>query len=139
MKNLLITIDFGNIPSFAITAKSRQLSDWFKQNKNELGIDNVIIVPDAGSTKLYWLDGEIDNIDHRTKLDDLAKRLSPILCAAIDMKYDKEDVEYKKAIDQLKELRELQERRAQAAQLKDKRRKLILPPSFPPRPPPKKG
>jgi len=128
MKNLLITIDFGNIPSFAIIAKSRQLSDWFKQNKAELGIDNVIIMPDAGSTKLYWLDGEIDNIDHRTKLEDVANKLSPILSAAINLKCDKEDAEYKKAIDQLQQLRELKERRTQAAQLKDKRKKLILPP-----------
>jgi len=131
MKNLLITIDFGNLPSFAITAKSRQLSDWFKQNRAELGIDNVIIMPDAGSTKLYWLDGEIDNIDHRTKLEDLAHKLSPIFSVVVNTACDKEDAEYKKAMEQLKELRELQDRRA----LKDKRKQLILPP----RPPPKRG
>ena len=105
MKNLVLTINFGNIPSWAIHAKASQLNDWFKKNVKEMPFENIIIMPDTGTTALYWLEGDVKNPIDRQQLDELKKKLQPVLHAAIDDDYSKEDPQYKKAMDELKQIR----------------------------------
>jgi hypothetical protein len=111
MKNIVLTVDFGKLPPWAIQAKSSQLADWLEKNKKDMPFDNIIILPDAGATQLYWLEGEINNNEHRLQLLKLRDRLKPVLCAIVDMDHPKEDPGYKKAIGELKELRELKLRK----------------------------
>jgi hypothetical protein len=127
MKNLVLTLDFGNIPQWAITAKSKQLQDWLTKYQKDLGIDNIIVFTDSKQTALYWLDEEYDG---QKTLEELKEKLRPILCALINLGCKEDDPKYKEAISQLKELRDLQAARQQSTKQSVKK-KLLLPPPPP--------
>jgi len=109
MKNLILMVNFGDIPVWATRAKAQQLADWFKKYQKELGIDNFILMPDNHETKLFWLDGEINNPKDANEIKALADKFKPILSVIID-KVEEDDPGYKKALEELKELRELKKK-----------------------------
>jgi hypothetical protein len=113
MKTIILTMNFGNnTPTWAINAKCKQLKTWVDQNKENLPFQDLIIFPDtSGETKLYWLDGEANNEDHKKKLSELKNRLTPIISATVDIQTNKSDPDYKKAMEEFKQLRELKMRR----------------------------
>ena len=109
MKNLVLTVNFGKLPPWAVSAKSHQLADWLKPNQEILGIKNIIIFPDTSETKLFWLDGDINNPQDVEEIKQLSNKFKPILSAIINTKIeDKNDPGYKKAMEDLKQLRDLQ-------------------------------
>ena len=108
MKNLVLTINFGKVPPWAINAKNKQLADWVAANKENLPFENIVVIPSTTETGLYWLEGDLNSPTDKVKLEEVKDRLKPILCAIINMDYKKDDPEYKKAIEELNELRALQ-------------------------------
>ena len=88
MRNLVITLDFGTIPEWAITAKKRQISDWIEANKGKLPFDNLILLPSQGESKLYWLEGNVKNEKDITEIASLRDKLKPILEVALGLKAD---------------------------------------------------
>jgi hypothetical protein len=126
MKNLVLTLDFGNIPPWAIAAKSKQLQDWLSKYQNDLGVDNIILFTDSKQTALYWLDEEYDG---QKALEEIKEKLRPILCAIINLDCKEDDPKYREAMDQLKELRDLQAARKKQVQPKTIKKQLILPPA----------
>lgn len=115
MKNLILTIDMRNIPNWAVNAKCQQMSEWFIKNKEELKINNIILIPDASETRLFWLDGE-DTPSNVKELDELKGKITPILQVVINTEVaDDKDPGYIKAMGELKELRDLKLQRLQRA------------------------
>ena len=108
MKNLVLTVNFGKLPQWAVSAKAHQLADWLKPNQEILGINNIIIFPDAGETKLFWLDGKVDDPRDIEEIKKLSDKFKPILSAIINTKLDEKDPGYKQAVEDLKQLRDLQ-------------------------------
>jgi hypothetical protein len=127
MKNLVLTLDFGNIPQWAIAAKSKQLQDWLTKYQKDLGVDNIIVFTDSKQTALYWLDEEYDG---QKTLEELKEKLRPILCAIVNLDCKEDDPKYQEAMKQLQELRDLQAARQQSDKQPEKpKKKLILPSS----------
>ena len=88
-KNLLLSIDLTSIPSWQITAMQKQMKDWIETNKTLLPFENLIIFPTTGETKLYWLEGELNNPKDIKTLNEIKDRLQPILEVALDIKLNK--------------------------------------------------
>jgi len=108
MKNLVLTINFGNLPTWATKAKCNQFEQWVQANKSELPFENIVLFPDTqGDTKLYWLEGDPQDLKDAKKLDEVKNKLQPILCALVKLSIEKDDPEYIKAMKELKQLREL--------------------------------
>ena len=87
-KNLVIALDFGNIPEWAISAKGRQIADWLEANKKELLLDNIIIMPSVGESRLYWLEGDVDSTTDLDTLRGMRDKLKPVLEIALGIKVD---------------------------------------------------
>lgn len=105
MKNLVMTVNFGNTPSWAIAAKAKQLNDWLCKNKANLPFENIILMPDStGDTRLYWLEGE-DIPKDRIQLEAIRDKIKPILNVVIQTNMSKEDINFQSAMEELKTLR----------------------------------
>ena len=88
-KTLILTIDLSGMPDWYAKACTMQMKDWFNANKIILPIENLIIMPANGPTKLYWLEGEHNEQDTKT-LEQIKDRIQPVLEVALDIKIDKE-------------------------------------------------
>jgi len=85
-KSIVITLDFGKIPEWAVRAKMRQLEDWLKVNKGKLPFDDLIIIPAPGDTKLYWLEGKIGDPKDIAEIERIRNEMKPILEIALEVK-----------------------------------------------------
>ena len=88
-RTLILTIDMKGGSDWQINAMTRQVSDWVRLNKTLLPIEDLIIVPASGETKLYWLEGELDDEDDIKTLDQVKDRIKPVLEVALGIKIDK--------------------------------------------------
>ena len=105
MKNLLLTIDLGDIPDHQVRAMQMQMSDWMNANK-PLPFKNIIIMPTRGETRLYWLEGEIDNQQDIKDLDSVKDKLEPLLSVALDLKIDRKK-KYKNPYTKIRRLKDI--------------------------------
>jgi hypothetical protein len=85
-KTLLLTIDPGpNTAEWMIKAMSMQIADWFKANQTILPAENLVLFPTKGETRLYWLEGDSDDVKDKETLDEIKDRIKPVLEVALGM------------------------------------------------------
>jgi hypothetical protein len=89
-KTLILTFDASKMPDWHARAVSMQMADWLKTNKTLLPIEDLIILPATGSTKLYWLEGKLDNKDDIKSLEKIRDKIKPVLEVALEIKIDRE-------------------------------------------------
>lgn len=87
-KTLILTVEVTS-SEWQTKALSMQIKDWLNANKTIMPIENLIILPANGPTRLYWLEGEQNAEDIKT-LEQIKDRIKPVLECAIDIKIDKE-------------------------------------------------
>lgn len=87
-KTLILAVDFCGAQDWQITALQRQMSDWFTVNKTLLPIENLIILPTKGDTRLFWLEGD-GSPDAIKTLEEIKDRIKPVLEIALEIKIDK--------------------------------------------------
>lgn len=88
-KTLILAIDVGKGKSdWMIRAMQMQISDWFNQNQTILPAENLVIFPASGETKLYWLEGDPEDIKDVEKLEEIKDRIKPVLELALGIKSD---------------------------------------------------
>jgi hypothetical protein len=112
-KTIAITIDTRELPPWAAEAKVRQFQDYLDKlsKDNKLPFDNAIVIRDNKETRLFWLEGNLEDVKDKKTFEEMQSFLRPMLSALIDLNYDKDDPKYKEALDALQELRELREYR----------------------------
>lgn len=105
--NLIITLDFGKLPDWVIKAKSMQINAWVEANRDKLPFENMILIPAPGESKVYWLEGKVDDPSDIKTLDEIRDRLKPILEAALKVKVDQSGYvnPIQQGMDELKEHR----------------------------------
>lgn len=118
MKTLIITLDTTGLPDYHVSAITKQMADWLDSHKAILSVENLIIFPAKGDTRLYWLEGDPDEIKDIKELGKIKDRLKPILSVFLNIGLKKEQNKFSDALTQLKNMRGK---------------------NIPPRPPPKKG
>lgn len=108
-----MTIDTRELPTWAAEAKVKQFQGYLDKlsKENKLPFDNALVIKDNKETRLFWLEGNLDDIKDKKTFEEIQDFLKPILSALIDLKYNKDDPKYKEAFDALQELRELREYR----------------------------
>lgn len=87
-KTLVLTIDLIGAQDWQIKALQLQMSDWLEINRAILPIENLIILPTKGDTRLFWLEGEHVHKDIKI-LEEVKDRIKPVLEVALDIKIDK--------------------------------------------------
>jgi len=87
-RNLIITLDFGNMPEWTVKAKNHQIAAWLDANKGQLPFDNLIILPSVGESKLYWLEGKIDNPVDFIVIKEIRDKLKPVLEIGLGVRVD---------------------------------------------------
>lgn len=90
MKNLVITLDFGRAPDWAVRAKQQQIGDWLQANKSQLSFDNIILLPSPGETKLFWLEGKVGDTKDEDEIKRIRDEMKPVLEIALGIKADTE-------------------------------------------------
>jgi len=98
-RTLILTIDMAGVPEYMSRALSMQMADWLKVNKSVLPIEDLVIMPSKGDTKLYWLQGSVG--DAKT-LEEIKDRIEPVLQVALNLKIDK-DKKYKSPHKQIRD------------------------------------
>lgn len=93
-RDLILTIDLTGVPTWQEHAMQRQMGDWIQANKAILPFENLIIMPTKGETRLYWLDGHLDDPHAIKTLEEIKERIQPVLSVALDLKLDR-DKKYK--------------------------------------------
>ena len=86
-RTLILSVDMQGAPDLQRHALQMQMADWLKVNKTVLPFENLIILPAAGETRLFWLEGTATDIK---TLEEIKDRLQPVLQVALDIKIDKE-------------------------------------------------
>jgi len=76
-KNLVITIDAEKKNEWQIKAMGAQWGDWLKKNSDLF--DNVIILPSKGESKLYWLEGDVEDPKDLEEIEKMKDQFKPIL------------------------------------------------------------
>jgi len=109
IKNLVLAVNLGEAPDWQIKAMTKQMGDWSEANKESLPFDNLIILPTTGDTRLYWLEGVIDNINDLETLESIKDKLEPILNIALDLKIDRKK-KYKDPYAKLRRIKQINER-----------------------------
>jgi hypothetical protein len=108
-KTLILTVDFQGMPDWHVRAKNMQIGSWFEKNKVLPKDTDIVIIPAQGDTKLYWLEGVINNIKDIKILDDIKEKLKPVLEVSLGLRPKPADL-----IDPFKdEVRKLIEHREQ--------------------------
>lgn len=112
-KTIVMTIDTRELPTWAAEAKVKQFQDYLDalSKENKLPFDNALVIKDNKETRLFWLEGNLDDVKDKKTFEEMQSFLRPILSALIDLKHNKDDPKYKEALDALQELRELREYR----------------------------
>ena len=88
-KTLILAVGIGkNRTDWQVRALQMQISDWFRQNNTILPSEDVIIMPTSGEMKLFWLQGNPDDIKDVEKLDEIKDRITPVLEVALGIKLD---------------------------------------------------
>lgn len=89
-RTLVLALDMQGGSDWQVNAMNRQMSDWITLNKTLLPIEDMIILPTSGETRLYWLEGKIDDDEDIKTLEQIKDRIKPILEIALGIKIDKE-------------------------------------------------
>lgn len=89
-KTLIMTFDLQGAPDWQAKAIQMQLRDWLNKNKNLLPNENLVIMPTKGDTRLFWLEGDPDNIEDIKTLEKIKDKLKPVMEVALGLKIDKE-------------------------------------------------
>jgi hypothetical protein len=107
-RNLVVSLDFGKMPDWAIQAKNRQMADWVHANIKSLPFENLIILPSVGESRLYWLEGKIDDETDLQTIREMKDKLKPVLEIALGITIDSSGYIDPKtaAIEELKKHRE---------------------------------
>lgn len=88
-KTLILAVDVGkNRSDWMVRAMQMQISDWFKQNSTILPSEDVIIMPTSGEMKVYWLEGNPEDIKDVEKIEEIKDRIKPVLEVALGIKSD---------------------------------------------------
>lgn len=88
-KTLILTVEVAG-SEWQTKALSIQIRDWLNTNKTIMPIEDLIILPASGPTRLFWLEGEQNTEDIKT-LEQIKDRIKPVLECALDIKIDKEN------------------------------------------------
>jgi hypothetical protein len=88
-KTLILTIDLAGAPDWQRKAMQMQLSDWLQKNKTLLPIEDLVIMPANGETRLFWLEGNADDLKDVKTLEDIKDRIKPIMEIALGIKVDR--------------------------------------------------
>lgn len=89
MKTLILAMDSKGAPSWVVNANCKQIVDWFKANKTIMPIENLIILPTDGETRLYWLEGDVENPEDVRTLEEIRDRIKPVLELSLDISVDR--------------------------------------------------
>jgi hypothetical protein len=108
MKTLIITIDVTGLPEWHVTAITNQMAAWLDSHKAVLPVENLVILPAKGDTRLYWLEGDPDEIKDIKELEQIKDRIKPILSVFLNVGLKKEQNKFSDALEQLKKLRKKQ-------------------------------
>ena len=88
-KTLILAVDVGkNRSDWMVRAMQMQISDWFKQNNTILPSEDIIIMPTSGEMKIYWLEGNPEDVKDIEKLEEIKDRIKPVLEIALGIKID---------------------------------------------------
>jgi len=101
LKTLVLTFGFGKAPQWAVVAKIKQLSEWLNKHKTELGVDNFLLFQGTTDTKIFWLEGDINDIKDIKSLNDIRDKLKPVLCAIINLDCKGDNPQCQEALKQL--------------------------------------
>jgi hypothetical protein len=88
-RTLVLTVDLTGGPDWQITAHQNQLAAWLEKNRAILPFEGLIILPVSGETKLYWLEGNPEDVGDVKTLDEIKNRIKPVMEVALDIKIDK--------------------------------------------------
>ena len=88
IKTLILTVQIGNQHDWQIRALQMQINDYFKANCTILPTENVIIMPTKGETRLYWLEGDPEDIKDAKTIEDIIHRVKPVLSVALGIEAD---------------------------------------------------
>ncbi len=105
MKTLIITIDVTGLPEWHVTAITKQMAAWLDSHKAVLPVENLVILPAKGDTRLYWLEGDPDEIKNVKELEQIKDRIKPILSVFLNVGLKKEQDKFSDALERLKNLR----------------------------------
>lgn len=89
-KTLILAVDVGdkNRSDWMVKAMQMQISDWFKRNDTILPSEDVIIMPTPGEMKIYWLEGDPEDVRDIEKIEEIKDRIKPVLEIAMGIKAD---------------------------------------------------
>ena len=88
-KTLIMTIDVGKYKhEWEVTAMCNMIVDYFKKNKilDDDKEDIVLFPTKTEEMKLYWLQGDPDDIEDVEELDEIRDRIKPVLEVALGIK-----------------------------------------------------
>jgi hypothetical protein len=109
MKTLILTLDTTGLPEWHVAAITKQMADWLDSHKAILPVENLVILPAKGDTRLYWLEGDPDEIKDVKELEKIKDRLKPILSVFLNnISLKKEQNKFSDALEQLKKIRKKQ-------------------------------
>lgn len=106
-----MTLDTRDLPSWAVDAKLMQFQDYFRKLSKDkvikLPFDDILIIKDNKETRLFWLEGDINDVKDKKTFEEMQDFLKPTMSALMSLEYDSDNPKYKEAFDTLQELREL--------------------------------
>lgn len=84
-KTLILTVDVGRYKhDWEVSAMSKMLSDYFDKNKILEKSDNLVIFPtNEKEMKIFWLEGDPNNLDDVKSLEELKGKIKPVMETAL--------------------------------------------------------
>lgn len=83
MKTLVLAVDVGETKyEWEVTAHQMQIAAYFEKHKI-LPADNVVFFPIKGEMKIFWLEGDPEDLKDIKDLEEIKNKLKPVLGVAM--------------------------------------------------------